>query len=134
PFPLPDFQAQWVRFNLNPATGELRLTDIIGLKDADGVPITGLPNLDGKDEVPVDTFGNVLPLDPLGADLEGIVRADDGTYWMADEYRPALYHFDPTGTLIRRYVPAGYETSVQDLGAIPAIIGKRRANRGFEGV
>jgi hypothetical protein len=134
PFPLPDFQSQWVRFTLNPATGELAVTETVGLTDADGLALTGLPNLAGKDEVPVDAFGNVLPLDPLGADLEGIVQAPDGTSWMVDEYRPAIYHFDSTGKLIRRYVPAGFETSVQDLGAIPAIIGKRRANRGFEGV
>ena len=49
-----------------------------------------------------------LPLDPLGGDLEGIVvDPTDGTFWMGDEYRPAIYHFDSDGMLIERYVPMG---------------------------
>ena len=36
----------------------------------------------------------------LGADLEGIVVAPDGGYWMVDEYRPAIYHFAASGALI----------------------------------
>ncbi|MBE7502539.1 MAG: esterase-like activity of phytase family protein [Verrucomicrobiales bacterium] len=47
----------------------------------------------------------MLPLDPLGGDFEGlVVDPADGSFWMCDEYRPALYHFDATGTLIQRYV------------------------------
>lgn len=134
PFPLPDFQLRWVRFELNPYTGELLVTEQVGLTDGAGIPLTGLPNLAGKDETPVDVFGNELPLDPLGGDLEGIVQAGDGTWWMVDEYRPAIYHFDNTGKLLKRYVPAGWEASAQDLGTLPAVIGNRRANRGFEGV
>ena len=37
--------------------------------------------------------------DQLGGDMEGIVRDDDGNYWMIDEYRPAIYYFDATGRL-----------------------------------
>ncbi|HYH65823.1 MAG TPA: esterase-like activity of phytase family protein, partial [Urbifossiella sp.] len=77
----------------------------------------------------------------LGADLEGVVVAPDGTFWMVDEYRPAIYHFDATGRLLERYVPQGTAAAVgQPAGtfgieALPAVLGQfRRANRGFEAV
>lgn len=143
PFALPDFQPVIVRLALD-AEGNIEILEQIGLTRGDGTPLTGLPNLAGEagkayaDEEPVDLFGNPLDLDPLGADLEGIVRADDGTYWMVDEYRPAIYHFTPDGVLAARYVPAGSnnaETGV-NVGeeALPAIYAQRRANRGFEAV
>ena len=109
---------------------------------ADGTSITGLPNLPGKtglvyaDERPVDLLGNELTYDPYGTDMEGIVKGHDGTYWMVDEYRPAIYHFSPDGILISRYVPKGSNVSDTEVGieAIPAICAQRRANRGFEAV
>jgi hypothetical protein len=144
PFPLPDYQAQWIRFEYSPASGEIILGERTGLSRADGTPITGLPNLTGAqgmalaDEEPVDLFSNELALDPYGADMEGIVRAADGSYWMVDEYRPAIYHFDEAGVLIDRFVPEGSndEESGIDVGveALPAVLGQRRANRGFEAV
>ena len=142
PFPLPDYQAQWLRFELAPDTGHLVITETIGLVHPDGTPITGLPNLEGQpglahaDEIPIDLLGNVLERDLFGADMEGIVRADDGTYWMVDEYRPAIYHFSPIGVLINRFVPAGSNAGGMNVGveAIPPIFAQRRANRGFEAV
>ena len=74
--------------------------------------LTGLPNtaIDSSantpynDEVPVDLLGKVQPLDPLGGDFEGLVTdPKDGTFWMVDEYRPAIYHFDAKGVLMQRY-------------------------------
>ena len=122
----------------------MEILEQIGLTRADGTPLTGLPNLAGEagmayaDEEPVDLQGNPLELDPLGADLEGIVRAEDGTYWMVDEYRPAIYHFAADGVLIARYVPEGSNNEETGIAvgeeAIPAIYAQRRANRGFEAV
>lgn len=108
----------------------------------DGAPITGLPNLEGEqgfanaDEVPVDLSGNQLERDPFGADLEGVVVAPDGSFWLVDEYRPAIYHFDASGALIDRFVPEGSNESGAEVGteAIPAVFAQRRANRGFEAV
>ncbi|MEZ4868570.1 MAG: choice-of-anchor I family protein [Caldilineaceae bacterium] len=144
PFALPDYQAQWVRFEVNPATKEIIWGEGTLLTRADGTPISGLPNLAGEegmayaDEEPIDLFGNALELDPYGADMEGIVKADDDTYWMVDEYRPAIYHFGADGVLIDRFVPegsndneAGVEVGTE---ALPAIYAQRRANRGFEAV
>lgn len=144
PFALPAYQAQWVRFEVNPASSQITITERISLTTADGAPISGLPNLAGEggmayaDEEPVDLFGNALELDPYGADLEGIVRADDGSYWMVDEYRPAIYHFGPDGVLIDRFVPEGSNDNEAGINvgteAFPAIYAQRRSNRGFEAV
>lgn len=144
PFALPDFQPVIVRLALDPAAGTVEILEQIGLKRADGTPLTGLPNLAGEagmayaDEEPVDLQGNPLELDSLGGDFEGIVRAADGTFWMVDEYRPAIYHFTADGTLIARYVPDGSNNEETGIAvgdeAIPAIYAQRRANRGFEAV
>jgi len=152
PFPLPDFQAQWVRFQVNPATNAITITEQISLTRANDsgevTPITGRPNLAGEvgmayaDEEPIDLMGNPLEYDPYGADMEGIVRAEDGAYWMVDEYRPAIYHFDAEGVLIDPFVPERIaeeeesEAEPVDVGAeaLPAVFAERRANRGFEAV
>ena len=144
PFALPNFQPVIVRLALDAATGNVEILEQIGLARPDGTPLTGLPNLAGAaglayaDEEPVDLLGNPLELDLLGADLEGIVRAEDGTYWLVDEYRPAIYHFGSDGVLIARYVPEGSNSEEAGVAvgeeALPAIYAQRRANRGFEAV
>ncbi len=148
PFLLPDFAPQIVRFTLDPATGALTLTEQLALKDAAGAPLTGLPNtavVGGNantahnDELPVDLFGNALPLDPLGGDFEGlVVDPNDGSFWLCDEYRPALYQFAADGKLIQRFVPSGTAAAAgQPAGtfgteALPEVLAQRRQNRGFE--
>lgn len=154
PFVLPEFTPRLVRFTLDPASGEFELTQQILLKQANGKPLTGLPNtalsndtsLPYNDEVGVDLFGTALPVDPLGGDLEGIVIADDGSFWMVDEYRPAIYHFTAKGVLIERLVPIGTHAAAGKpvpasgasgmfgVEALPAVIAQRRQNRGFEAV
>ena len=152
PFLLPEFTPRLVRFTLDPKSGYFELTQQILLKRTDGTPLTGLPNtaistsanLPYNDEVPVDLFGNVAPLDPLGGDLEAIVVADDGSFWMADEYRPAIYHFAPDGRLLERFIPVGTHAAAGKpvpapgtagefgIEALPAVIAQRRQNRGME--
>ncbi len=149
PFLLPHFAPEIVRLELDPSSRELSITQRIPLKRGDGSLLTGLPNtaIAGgnastpyNDEIPVDLFGNVLPLDPLGADLEGIVVDDHGHFWMADEYRPAIYHFDANGYLIERFVPigtaaaAGATPGTFGTEALPAVLAQRRQNRGFEAI
>ncbi|XQQ06391.1 MAG: choice-of-anchor I family protein [Leptolyngbya sp. IPPAS B-1204] len=143
PFALPEFQPRLIRFELNPSTGQISITEQIGLSRADGTPLTGLPNLQSgaagtayTDEVPVDLNGKRLINDPLGGDFEGIVVAPDGTFWLVDEYRPAIYHFDAQGKLIDRFIPQGEPTADGSFGTpvLPAVYAQRRANRGFEAV
>ncbi|MCA1992353.1 MAG: esterase-like activity of phytase family protein [Coleofasciculus sp. S288] len=149
PFLLPDFAPELVRFELNPSSGQLLITERIQLKVSPSQLLTGLPNTSiasgtgntpYNDEIPVDLFGNTLPLDPLGGDLEGLVVASDQTFWMVDEYRPAIYHFDSQGVLIDRFVPKGTAAATgQPEGTfgtevLPEVLAQRRQNRGFEAV
>lgn len=161
-FLLPDYQSRVVFLELNESSGEVTITDELFLTQADGTPITGLPNIPNDDRQAVDALEQAVDLpeltqldasvfgsdyDPFGADLEGIVRAPDNTYWMVDEYRPAIYHFNPDGTLINRFVPEGTVDSANadNPGAnfapgtfgtetLPAEYLNRRRNRGFEGM
>ncbi|MEO1591297.1 MAG: choice-of-anchor I family protein, partial [Cyanobacteria bacterium J06632_22] len=161
-FLLPDYQARVVSLELNEATGEVAITDELLLTQADGTPITGLPNIPNDDRRAVDALNNPVDLaeltqldaaefgsdyDPFGADLEGIVRAPDGTFWMVDEYRPAIYHFNPDGNLITRLVPQGtvdqanaanpganFATGTFGTETLPEEYLNRRRNRGFEGM
>ncbi|MEY3385525.1 MAG: hypothetical protein RIR53_336 [Bacteroidota bacterium] len=146
PFALPNFQCEVMRFELDRVTGAFSIIDRVKLTRADGTtPITGLPNLQAgaqglayTDELPIDLNGNDLANDPFGADLEGLSVDASGTWWMVDEYRPAIYNFTNAGRLIDRYIPAGTAASVNAAAgtygneALPAVYAKRRANRGFE--
>lgn len=138
PFALPDYQARAIRFELDPASGAFAIVDTVMLKNGDGDPITGLPNIPGVDETPVDLFGQPLPYDPFGADLEGVLVAPDDSLWMVDEYRPAIYRFAADGILLDRFVPEGTAALAGEApGAfgsetLPADYSTRRANRGFE--
>jgi len=149
PFALPNFTPEIVRFELNRTSGQITITQRIQLKKPGGQLLTGLPNINlaggtestpYNDEIGKDLFNNTLPVDPLGADLEGVVVASDGSFWMVDEYRPAIYHFDPTGVMIKRFVPAGTAAAAgmpagtYGQESLPAIINQRRQNRGFEGI
>ncbi len=132
-FLLPDFQPQVVRFEFNPSTGDVEFTDFIPLTGIDGAPLTGIPNI-AADDIPVDEAGNPIPFDPDGADLEGIVVAPDGTFWMVDEFRPSIYHFNPDGTLIDRFIPDVGLGPEFGTPALPAIYAQRTEGRGFEAI
>jgi hypothetical protein len=70
--------------------------------------------------------------------------ADDGSFWMADEYRPAIYRFSKTGRLIERFIPFGTHAAAGapvpapgaagkfGIEALPEAIAQRRQNRGME--
>lgn len=148
PFLLPDFQPEIVSFELNQASGEIAITQRTKLLRSDGVtPLTGLPNLQPgpsgtayNDDIPVNIDGSSLPNDPFGADLEGVVVAENGDYWMVDEYRPSIYRFDTSGKLLDRFIPLGTaQAASQPVGtfgteALPAVYAQRRLNRGFEAI
>ncbi|BAZ45776.1 alkaline phosphatase [Chondrocystis sp. NIES-4102] len=148
PFPLPDYQPRLVRLTLDRATGEVEIGEQIFLDRNQGkTPLTGLPNIQAgeadtayTDEEPVDLLGNSLDNDPFGADLESIVVAPDATFWLSDEYRPAIYHFDCNGSYIDRFVPQGTGEAGNgkegEFGTetLPAVYAQRRSNRGFEGM
>nr|WP_199157358.1 esterase-like activity of phytase family protein [Pedobacter sp. ASV2] len=131
-FGLPDFAPQIGKFRLK--DGKLILEQTIELKNASGVKLNGLPNPVGSGstgEIAVDLTGKTLTPSIDGLDPEGMVRLNDGSFWLSDEYGPHLLHVDATGKTIERINPYGNGTGGR---SIPAVFTKRKANRGMEGL
>ncbi|TAF45149.1 MAG: esterase-like activity of phytase family protein [Sphingobacteriales bacterium] len=131
-FPLPNFNPHIAKFKL--VGDSLEYLSSIEFKNALGVKVTGLPNPIGQGntgEVALDFLGNTLTNDADGIDCEGLAVANDGTFWVSDEYGPHLVHFDKNGKTIERINPYGNGTGGRK---IPEVFKKRRANRGMEGL
>ncbi len=92
---------------------------------------TGLPN-SPDDEAPVANDGTPLKLDPRGLDPEGIVLQDDH-YWIVEEYGPSILKIDLNGKILKRWIPQ-QSTNREGIRDLPAALGARAVNRGFEGV
>ena len=74
-------------------------------------------------------------------DPEGLVRLNDGTLWISDEYGPALYRFNSHAQLQEAILPPrallprqGNFPGKLNFTAIKAPTSGRRNNRGFEGL
>jgi len=129
----PAFTPTIMHFKIN-ASGNIEVIKYIRLKNPSGQPITGLPNPAGMGstgEVAYDANGTVLGTDPYGMDSESIVAAADGTFWVSDEYGPHIVHYTAEGVEMERISPIGVNTGTRKL---PAVLAKRRANRGMEGL
>jgi len=152
----PDFQPTIYKLGMNRATGAVTELGRIGLKRPDGTPLTGLPQLALKDDVPIDSANALLSYDPFGIDSEtvslftlDIGGNDRQVFAVGDEYRGQISIFDAvSGNLIQRYIPAGQKTllaaqhnvggaspiGAETMDILPAIYGNRWANRGIEGM
>ncbi|GGV00563.1 hypothetical protein GCM10010260_41400 [Streptomyces filipinensis] len=135
-FPVPGFDPAIVKIRVCGDT--IRVIDAIPLTTSSGKAVTGLPDQPGRDEAPY-TYDARTPLSykPNGLDTEGIVRAGDGSFWVADEYGPSLVHVSPRGQVLTRYVPKGLGLTGTDypvVEALPSILLHRKVNRGFEGL
>jgi hypothetical protein len=78
-----------------------------------------------------------LPFDEDCLDAEGITIDPWGNFWVCDEYKPSVAMLTPSGTVLMRLVPAGTKTGVEQVptyDVLPAVLAKRRNNRGLEGV
>jgi hypothetical protein len=129
---------------IGPAISELRIAEdcvvcvrTIPLRDRGGRPLSGLPVPGRFSEPAFDIAGNALAPDPSGADTEGIAAAADGTFWIADEYGPSLFHVAADGTVLVRWVPQGCAAEFAGadypvMETLPAIAAHRQLNRGFE--
>lgn len=108
----------------------------IRLRGLSGTSFSGRPNGVGKDEAILDAAGRTpIPPDPNGVDTEAVVQVADGSFWLAEEYRPSLLHVAGDGRVLSRLVPVdvsleGADTDVR--AVLPAHYGLRRDNRGFE--
>ena len=116
------------------ANGTIKKLRDIPLKDANGKPLTGLPNPKGygtSKETVVDTDKHLLQRDITGIDSEGLAVMKDSTFWVSDEYGPHIVHFDRNGFELERMSPRGVQTNGRRL---PAVLGHLRPNRGMEGL
>ena len=78
-----------------------------------------------------------LPFNPNGFDTEDLVRTRSGDFWLVEEYSPSIVHVDPTGKVVKRFIPEGVALTDTDYPvepALPGIFEKRKRNRGFEGI
>lgn len=116
----------------------LNIVQALPIVGASGKPVSGLPNLEKRDEMPYDYAGQTkLTFNVNGLDPEGLVRTRDGRFWLADEYGPSLVSVDATGMVLKRYMPEGVTLDGADypvVSSLPAIYAKRKQNRGFEGM
>jgi Esterase-like activity of phytase len=135
-FWVPEFNPAILRVKTKGDT--IEILETIPIVGQSGKPVTGLPNLKGFDETPYNyTAKEVLPFNPSGLDTEGLVRTRAGDFWITDEYSPSLVHVDRTGKVLKRYIPEGINLENTDYPVatvFPAIYGKRKINRGFEGL
>jgi Esterase-like activity of phytase len=135
-FPVPEFNPVILRVQMQ--GDSINVLSTMPILTQSGTPVTGLPNTDGRDEVPYDYTGQSrLPYNPNGLDVEGLVRTSAGDFWLCDEYSPSIVQVDNRGKVVKRYVPEGLHLDGADYPVVPrlpAIYGKRKINRGFEGM
>ena len=135
-FWVPDFTPMILKVKTEGKT--IRILETVAIVGQSGKPVTGLPNLKGVDETPYEySARDTLPFNPSGLDTEGLVRTTAGEFWIAEEYSPSLLHVDRTGKVLKRYIPEGLNLEGTDYPVakvLPAIYGKRKINRGFEGI
>ncbi|MFI0710269.1 esterase-like activity of phytase family protein [Streptomyces inhibens] len=135
-FPVPGFDPALVKIKVR--GDRVTVLDARPITTRSGKAVTGLPNQQSRDEAPY-SFDAKQPLsyDPNGLDTEGVVRAADGSFWLADEYGPSLVHVSASGRVLARHVPQGLHLTGTDypvVESLPGLLQKRRTNRGFEGL
>jgi Esterase-like activity of phytase len=135
-FLVPEFNPMILRVKTQ--GNEIRILEALPIVGQSGKPVTGLPNLKGINETPYNYSGQEpLNFNPNGLDTEGLVRTTAGDFWIAEEYGPSLVHVDRTGKVLKRYIPEGLQLEDTDYpvaNILPAIYGKTKINRGFEGL
>ncbi|MCC5639339.1 phytase [Nostoc sp. CHAB 5844] len=107
--------------------GSVNILDFIQLSDPDNKVPFQIVN-----ENTSDAFGNPSGerlLTGADFDVESFVIAEDGTFWVGDEFGPYLLHFDATGKLLDAPIPTPNITDLNTLnGQPPIVIGHRGAS------
>ncbi|KAL0071104.1 hypothetical protein AAF712_001662 [Marasmius tenuissimus] len=93
----------------------------------------GVADADPEMPIPSQNYSH------LSLDVEGLVAAADGSYWISDEYGPYIYHFTADGNLISTIQPPAAILPKDKNGNLnftseenPAT--GRTPNQGFEGL
>ena len=132
-FPFPDYAPKvW---QVTPNNGVLEVEDFDFVKRPDGTGVSGLPlpvGFGNTGEVAwSDTLATVVPNDPWGLDSEGLIQDNEGNFWVCDEYGVSIWKLDANFKVLNRYTP--FPNELEDL-PLDTMLGKRRANRGLEGI
>ncbi|MDI6101023.1 esterase-like activity of phytase family protein [Actinoplanes sp. NEAU-A12] len=118
----------------NSADFLLRVQRLAPAKAGGTVDVVGGLNLtDPAGHVPWRLTRDDRALTGADFDVESIVKADDGTYWIGDEFGPYLLHFDRAGRLLAAPVPLDKVTAPETAartGATATLGG----SKGFEGL
>src|SRR5262245_21869806 len=133
---VPGFGPHILTVHLRP-NGTARVIDAEPLTGPHGQIITGLPTTVPATDVPYDFNLNRLPFDEDSIDAEGITIGPLGNFWVCEEYKPSVSCVARNGRVLFRLVPAGTLTGVEQVptfDVLPAVLAKRRNNRGFEGI
>lgn len=135
-FPVPGYTPLILRVKTGGSA--IMVQEIIPIRGRSGAGVTGLSNIRGVDETPYDFAAmELLEFNPNGLDTEGIVQTRVGEFWLVDEYSPSILRVGRNGVVAVRYIPGGVALAGTDYpveATLPAIFGKRKINRGFEGV
>jgi len=113
---------------------QLKLVRTVLLRDSEDRVFTGVFPDAVAAEPPQRTDGRMC-LDP-----EGLALADNGHFFVAEEYMPSVREFDANGKFVRRlptpaeFIPRG--SADPDVGTDDedALVAGREPNRGFEGL
>lgn len=152
-FPMPQFTPFILKVKAE--NGTITILQATPIKGTGGQGVTGLPNdpLSTSpatpyalgDEQPYNCsvngagrFSATIAGNHDGLDTEDIVRDVHGNFWTIEEYGPSIVKIDASGIVQRRFVPAGRKFVSGDhypvTDNLPAILGRRQRNRGFEGL
>jgi hypothetical protein len=138
-FVVPTFDPTLLRVNVQGKS--IRVVESIPITNADGKPVTGMPNRAAGEESPplAADAKTELPYNINGLDPEGIVRTTDGHFWICEEYAPSILELDSKGHILARHLPAGLEDVYRSAGVIypvkgslPSALQYRKSNRGLE--
>ncbi len=118
--------------------GTGQILKVLPLKKLNGAPLSGIASACNTSEDPmIDLNGNPLVRDPDGFDVEGLTSGPFGTFWICEEYLPSVSLVAPDGRVVLRLAPQGSlcgDETIPTYDVLPAVLRKRIANRGFEGV
>src|SRR5688572_209864 len=135
-FAIPEFGPHLLQVELK-YNERAKIKHMKPLTRPDGEPISGLPTSLPATDIPFDFNLVRLPFDEDCLDAEGVTIDPWGNFWVCDEYKPSVAMLNPSGTVLMRLVPVGTRTGMEQVPTyevLPAVLAKRRNNRGLEGI